>query len=160
MRKAVVLLLVLFSMVGCQKKETVSQAAPTPLADSAGDYLQDGRAKLLKGDVLRAVRIFQEAVERNPKDSRAYFVLGETFMRLHQYDKAIESFSTVTQLEDTNGHAYLLLGGCYDLEGDHEKAVDSVKKSVEIFRQKRDAVNFKAAAAVLQRLLETKTATQ
>ncbi len=162
MRHWLNVVLVVLVMVGCQKREDTAKSIPAATSQEAsprGDYTQISREFLLKGDVVQGIRVLQEAVERDPKDARARFALGQTFMHLKQYDMAIENLKAATELDNSNGHYYLLLGGCYDIKGERALAIENIQKSVEIFRQNRDEENFRTSAAVLQRLLETNTAT-
>ena len=151
MRKIFCLVCIGIFMSGCGSRDAA------PKKEEARDYIKEGTEFLAKGELQEAIKIFREAVTRNPNDTKAYFVLAQTYLHLKDYNNALDNFKTVTTLEPDNGEAYLLLGGCYDLLGKKDEAIQNVKKSVMIFEKKRDEASFKRSVAILRRLMGVNT---
>ena len=120
--------------------------------EEARDYLKEGTDFLSKGNPYQAIKVFKEAATQNPADSRLHFVLAQTYMYIADYNNAMDHFKATIQLEPDNGEAYLLLGGCYDLLGKKDEAIENVKKSIAMFYHKRDEKNFKRSLAIFKNL--------
>lgn len=141
---------------GCTSREAAQEQSQAPKVD----LITQGTQFLAKGDSGQAIASFKRAIAENPKDTKAYFVLGQTYMSLADYNSALENFKKVGELEPDNGEAYLLMGGCYDLLGNKTEAIASVQQSVSIFQKERDEVNFKRALSILWALSGVKPPTQ
>lgn len=115
-------------------------------------YITRGKNYAETQNIAHAVITLQEAVKYYPDDPEAYFLIGDLFMGLKDYATARRYFAGVIHLQPDNAFAYLRTAACYDLSGDRRQAVQSVRKSVEIFRQKNDVVNFKVTSEILRRL--------
>ena len=119
-------------------------------------YLQEGTALLKKGDTTEAIRVFQQAMLQNPQNPQPPYILGQLYMHLSHYDVAGRYFQRVIAVDPDNGQAYLLLGGCYDLQGKRTQAIKSVEKSAEIFQRKKDKENLEESLVILRRLVESR----
>ena len=147
MKKIFFALLACALVAGCGSRDAQKQQM------SSAEYIEQGKSALLKGDIAGGVKLFQQAVAKNPRDSRAWFVMAEVQMRMGEYQRAAESFSRVSLLEPQNGIASLLAGNCYELLKEKDKAVESIQKSIIAFQQNKDQKNFRVAVATLRRLV-------
>ena len=121
--------------------------------EKAKSYVEEGTALLKKGDTVEAIKVFQGAMLQKPKDPRPAYILGQLFMQFARYHDASRYFQKAITIEPENGEAYLLLGGCFDLEGRKTEAILSVRKSAQIFKKKNDKENLKESLMVLRQLL-------
>ncbi len=149
MKKLFYLALSVILLAGCAGRESDAKT------ESHQNLVAEGADLLKKGDIVQAVKVLQEAVVQDPQDTQAAFILAQLFLKMKNYDQAAGLFQRITEIDPANGHAYLLLGGCYDLLGKRNDAIESVKKSVAVFEQKKDEQNFKQSLAVLRSLMET-----
>lgn len=67
--------------------------------------------------------------EKNPNNAYAQMILGLGGVKSGQYDKAIERFIKVNQLQPDNLEAILDLGEAYDRKGDKTNAIKWYKKA-------------------------------
>jgi len=121
------------------------QASANPAIATGVDYLH-------QGDIKGAIKSFDEAIRQNPKDVQAYLVLGQTYMHLKDYNRAIDTFTVATRVAPDNGQAHFLLATNLGLAGNYSLAKLEAQKSLEIFRQNKDELNFKRSVALLQGL--------
>lgn len=86
-----------------------------------------------KGDLEKAVQIYQEQVKINPDDPLAYFHLGNIFKSDNDYENAARYFEHVRRLQSLNGKgksanmfyhdkiSLVLLAECYQKIGEVDK---------------------------------------
>lgn len=151
MKKLFFLVLALAVLTGCSKQPAAKAKEPILTTQ---DFIKRGEEQLAKHDLEGAVRTFKEATVHSPYDPKMHFMLGQVLFHARQYPAAIESLNQAVRLDPNDGHAYFLLGGCYDLLGDQQNAIVSLEKSAAIFRESRDAENFKRSAAALGVLVD------
>ena len=73
--------------------------------------------------------------ELGPTIIKGYFEDGNQFYKEENYESAIVNFETVVGIDEkyNNGAAIFLLGDCYRLTGEKEKALECFQKVVESF---------------------------
>jgi Flp pilus assembly protein TadD len=69
-----------------------------------------------------AVKAFQQAARLNPKDSDAFYNLGNSYSRLKRYDEAINAYKEAIKLKPDDGEAHLRLAVLYLEQGNREAA--------------------------------------
>jgi len=121
-------------------------------AQKSEDFLRKGSQELSKGNVASAINNFNDAIKNNPRDSRGYLILGQTYLRLKQYDRAIDVFKAEINFDPDNGQIQYLLAMSYALNGEAALAVPHAQRSVEIFQDSQDQENFVKSLALLQGL--------
>ena len=146
-------LVLAFLCHGCGSRQADANAVNPSAGVSQEDFVKRAEGLLAQKNYDAAVRLFQEIIAKDPNNVQAHFALGQTFMRLESYNNALQQFEAVTNLAPTNNEAFLLLGGCYDLLGDRPKAIELVKKSVEVAQAKRDEEGFKRSVIILQQMM-------
>jgi tetratricopeptide (TPR) repeat protein len=72
--------------------------------------------------IPEAVKAFQQATRLNPKDSDAFFNLGNSHSRLKQFDAAIEAYKEAVKLRPEDGEAHLRLAVLYLEKGNRGAA--------------------------------------
>lgn len=165
--RLVIMLGVAVLIAGCGSKpegQASSNAAPTAQAASqmAADkfipeqkFLALGIQDLRRGKPVEAIRSFDAAIKQNPRDPNAYLVLGETYMHLKNYDRAIDTLSAATRIAPEKGEFYYFLALNYELKGDKDQAKVNAQKSFELFRLHQDEENLKKSLALLRELSVT-----
>ena len=64
---------------------TEYQIALESYIDSYDIYYKIGRAQFFKGDLDKAVNYFETAIKKNPKFSKAYYMLAETYTKKQDF---------------------------------------------------------------------------
>lgn len=86
-----------------------------------------------RGNRDQAVNDYRTYLAQYPDDGAARFRLGWTYMAtLHQYEKAIEAFQKVLEINSSDSGAYINLATCYGGMGQREKAVEYYQKAFQI----------------------------
>ena len=99
-------------------------------------YLETGSEKLLNqgiallegGQYDRAIAIFDEALEINPRYAEAYNFRGVAYDEKGQYDKAISDCNKAIEINPGAAEAYLYRGVSYFYKKEYEKAWNDVHK--------------------------------
>lgn len=84
-----------------------------------------------------AVDAFKKAIEINPNYVKAYYDLGITYNQLNMKAEAIEAFKEVLGMNPGHEDALLNLGIAYCLGKNFKLATSVLKRSVEIFPNKK-----------------------
>ncbi|MFA5088647.1 MAG: tetratricopeptide repeat protein [Candidatus Omnitrophota bacterium] len=160
MKRFLWLILVVFVFAGCGSQETKTEKASglegqkKAPSGQATALVRQGMKNLNEGDVAGAIKAFHAAIVKDPKDSRGYLFLSQTYLRLKEYPRAIEVLTALLFIEPNNGEVNYLLGLAYGLNGDKEAAKKYVQRSVEIFQDNRDKENFLKSLSLLQSLFD------
>jgi Flp pilus assembly protein TadD len=150
MKRLLALVLVIF-IIGCGSRTQAEGKEAASLVPQK-KFLNDGIRNLQEGNALEAVKSFAEAIRQDPKDTRSYFLLGETYMHLKQYERATDIFLAASRVAPGEGQIYYLLAVNYALSGDLDLAQVNAKKSIVLFQQERDQKNLKKSLVLLQGL--------
>ena len=102
----------------------VSVAAQQPSPD-----VQKAFGMLQSGDAAGAVRILEDVTQREPKNVRAWRVLGAAYIRTKDYDKAINVLGQSLQIEPNSPVALYNTGVAYALNGDKDAAFTWLQKA-------------------------------
>ena len=161
--KLVIMLGVAVLIAGCgSRAEEPASANTTPAAPAASDnfvpekkFIALGIQDLRKGQPVDAIRSFDAAIKQNPSNPEAYIILGETYMHLKNYDRAIDTLSAATRVAPDQGELYYFLALNYELKGDKDHAKINAQKSFELFRLHQDEDNLKKSLALLRELSVT-----
>ncbi len=136
------------AVTGAVKKSQTVAAVPA----ANNSLIAAGLDHLKQGDVKSAIKSFDEAIRDNPRDVQGYLILGQTYMHLKDYNRAIDTFIVATRVDPENGQAHYLLATNLGLAGNYTMARVQAEKSAEIFRKEQDGANFKRSVALLQGL--------
>lgn len=66
-----------------------------------------------RGEYAGAARVFMEARNASPGDAEVRVWLGKSFLKLRQWDKAVDEFEKAVQLQPSNAQYHLWLGRAY-----------------------------------------------
>ena len=175
--RLVIVLIVLAVVSGCGSGQEKSERAAEPQAAASSPMemasptatpgtaqkprlIQQGVDYLQDANPVAAVHSFDEYIKQHPNDAQGYLILGQTYMRLNDYPRAIDTFTAATRIAPEQGEAYYLLAMNYGLSGNFEKAIESAQRSVELFRAQKDEQNFLRSLALMQGLTNARTQAQ
>ncbi len=153
MKKIISVIIVALIMVGCGNK------TPPEIIKKEKkqiNYLKQGAEQLKKYNIKEAIMSFYQAIANDPQDVEPHLVLGGLFMKMKNYDKAIEHYKRAGELQPDNGQIFFILARCYGLKGDNEQALNNVKRSILIFKAKNDNNHYQPALILLRMLRESK----
>lgn len=151
MKRWFVLVGFLLCVLGCEQKKEVRIEIPAPNPDTH-DFMKEGVDYLQEAKIPEAIRSFDEAIKQNPVDPQPYMVLGQTYMRINDYTRAIDTFSAALRVSPDKGELHYLIALNYRLLGEMDLARKNAEISIEMFRQKQDEKNFLLALTLLQSL--------
>ena len=164
MKRVLFIVVSLIFLAGCDWfQKPTSQNPSTPRGPQVKEeasamavkYLELGKVDLERGDVQGAIKKFDEAIRRNPGDVRSYIVLGDTYLHIYKYDKAIDTLSAGLVIDPNNGPGNYMLAVAYNLRGDKELAIQHAQKTVQIFQKAKDLENFRKALTLLHSLTKS-----
>jgi len=96
-----------------QKKRTASPAAPTAPQKAAFDkFSKQADEAREAGRLEDAIRLYNQALELNPKWMEGWWYLGSIFYDRDRYSEAAEALKILLSLGRENGPAWTLLGLC------------------------------------------------
>jgi Flp pilus assembly protein TadD len=75
---------------------------------------------------MQGIMKLREVIQKDPNHRLALFNLGVLSIRSNQYDKALERFLKLTQLDGSDWQNYLYLGICYKELGRKEEAIKAL----------------------------------
>ncbi len=80
---------------------------------------------LVEGSIepMRGIGLLREVLEVEPDNIKAHVNLGYFSIKSGQYDKAIERFEKVIEIDPEYPESYLYLGDIYETQKDMEKAI-------------------------------------
>ena len=154
MKRLVLAVLPLIVFYGCGSHVAEQQNPPV---NQSKAYLVEGIQHLKDADVADAIKSFDAAIKANPSDPAGYIVLSETFTRMKEYDRAVNSLNVAAHIAPDQGRIYYLLAVNYVLLGKNDLAKENVQKSIDIFRQQKDEKNFVKSLALMQGIVKDET---
>jgi len=83
-------------------------------------------------DYLKAIDLFQKAIQINPYDYRAYARIGVAYRRNNDIKEAKKSYKEAIKINPDSRIAYNNLGFLYLLENDIETAIENFKHAIRV----------------------------
>jgi Tfp pilus assembly protein PilF len=111
-----------------------------------------GEAALKRGDFETAQGYFRKALEISPEDPAAAYNVGEIFFSNQKIDEAIGYFELAIKIKSDWPKAYHRLGLVYLNKGDMPKALENLRKFLELDPQNPEAAGVKAAVAAIEKI--------
>ncbi|MFQ6114354.1 MAG: tetratricopeptide repeat protein, partial [bacterium] len=85
-----------------------------------------------KNNPLKAMELWQQLVQKFPKDKRVHYFLGANYYGRDEDDKAIAEFSKVIKIDKDFAPVYNLLGYTYREKEDYEKSEEAFKNYIDL----------------------------
>ena len=86
----------------------------------------------IKGNHQAALQEQLKAVELNPENAGSQIILGNIYIELEQWDKAIETLQKATELDAKDERGFYLLALALEGKGEKGKAIESLQKAIKI----------------------------
>lgn len=147
-------------LIGCQpqKEQSQDQKKISHRSETAinlnHDYVGEGIQFLKEANTAKAIQSFDQAIKQDPMNPRPYIILGETYMRMREYNRAVDTFTAASRLKPDDGEVEYLLAVNYGLAGNKKLAQEHAQKSLDLFRLQQDEKNFVRALALVQGLAQ------
>ncbi|KAI6781838.1 General transcriptional corepressor-like protein [Emericellopsis cladophorae] len=117
-------------------------AGPTLTQSIAGVnehvWLQIGSFSELLRVPDEALHAYERAMQANPNSTAAMNAIGMLYKGKEAYEKALEFFRTIVQMEPQNGEAWGNLGHCYLMSENLQKAYDAYQQALVNMRDPKD----------------------
>lgn len=81
---------------------------------------------------IDAFFLLQKAIEKDPKYYKAYYNLGNLYMKDGRIGKAIENFQLATKYNKNFSYAYYNIGCCYYKSTDYKRAKVYFEKAIKL----------------------------
>ncbi|MEO1435763.1 MAG: tetratricopeptide repeat protein [Bacteroidota bacterium] len=81
---------------------------------------------------MKGILMIRELLDKYPDDVTVLFTLGRLSMRTAQFDKAIERFERVVEIEPDNLNATYMLAQAHRETGASQKAIEFFKKAIAL----------------------------
>ncbi len=156
MKKYIAVFALTVLAAGCGGRPSGNQAAGTQKQGSSGSqtFLQEGFSYLKENDYQKAIKSFDQAIKKEPKNIDNYMTLGQVYLRLKNYPSAVDTLSAAVQVSPQSGEAYYLLATSKALKGDVSSAIIDAQKSAQLFIQRKDQEKLKKTLVLLKGLSE------
>ena len=120
MKKIIVLMLLAFVAVSCQKKEEPKPQYQFPTGPVQTGPIQDDTSML------------KEVVKNDPKNVAAWIKLGNAMMDTNRFNEAIDAYQKALALDPKNVDVRVDMGTCYRNSGKPDVAMKEYRKAIEI----------------------------
>jgi tetratricopeptide (TPR) repeat protein len=78
------------------------------------------------------IEIFRQMLEAEPDNTMVMFGLAKEYEKLGEYKQVIDTLEQYLAKADDEGNAYGTLATAYMNTGDREKAIDTLKKGIDV----------------------------
>jgi tetratricopeptide (TPR) repeat protein len=111
-----------------------------------------GETALKTGDLDSAQMYFARALDISPQDEAAAYNVGEIFFSDQKTDEAIRYFEMAVGIRSTWPKPYHRLGLVYMNKGDYAKALENLRKFIELDPESPEAPNVKSIIETLEKM--------
>uniref|UniRef100_UPI003F4B8942 tetratricopeptide repeat protein n=1 Tax=Brachyspira catarrhinii TaxID=2528966 RepID=UPI003F4B8942 len=91
-----------------------------------------------------AIKLCDEAIEKDDKDEDAYFQKASCYFRLEDYNTAIENYNKVTEINPNDIGVYLVVGNIMGILKQHREAIEYANKIIKLDGKNEKAYLLKA----------------
>jgi tetratricopeptide (TPR) repeat protein len=116
-----------------QLTTALSEAKPNKSAlDPAAIYFHRGNAYNKKGEYDRAIADFNQAIQLNPKDAKAFNNRGNAYDEKGEYNRAIADFNEALKLNPKDAGAFNNRGSSYHKKGEYNRAAADFNEALKL----------------------------
>ncbi len=117
--------------------------------DEAYNIAEYGYGLYQEGKYHDARTVFEGLVICNPYDAYFHNMLGAVYQQLDMKDEAAEEYTIALELDPEHLHAYVNRGELLLQNGDFDKALDDLKRAIEMDPDGRDPASLRARALAM-----------
>lgn len=111
--------------------------AASALGLAQGDY-NKGLSYYKQGNYAKAIAEFEPIVKDNPEYEDGFRILGHSYLKTRQYDKASQAFRKAIDLKDGNINSYLGLGIALYNQGRYQDSIATLLEGEKYAQATRD----------------------
>jgi protein O-GlcNAc transferase len=100
--------------------------------NSVEQLLRQGTMAGMSGNHVRAEEIFRKIVQIDPKNAKAYKLLGDALRLQKKYESATEAYQKAIQLNPNNAITNGSLGSTLLQQLKYDRAIDAYKKAIQL----------------------------
>lgn len=107
----------------------------TGCVSKSDKLIKQGNEQLRNKKAFAAIVNYNKAIEKNPKNAKAFYMRGGANFYLKKYNQAIEDFNKAIKLNSNNEEIvkiYVIIGNCYSRLDNKEKAFDNYSTAIEL----------------------------
>ncbi|MEZ5463534.1 tetratricopeptide repeat protein [Dokdonella sp.] len=123
------------------KAQEQLQEAMTIAVNDVDAYIEQGELRMAMDQLEEAEASFLQAVDMKPNYWKAHEALASFYYRTQRYQKAIQSYATVTRLAPDMASAWSGTGAAYWMLGDVDQARVAWDRSLELNPSRRAYTN-------------------
>ena len=133
-----------------QALATTTQIATTLVFDLGQEFRARGLPVDLLGKMLdRAIQGFDQAIQFDPDNARAYYGRGGAYLVKGDNDRAITDYDQAIQLDPKYAKAYYGRGNAHMHKGDNERAITDYDQAIQLDPKFAAAYNNRGIAYVV-----------
>lgn len=95
------------------------------------DRLAEARRHVRHGRYDEAVELFRQLLDVDDSDPALHDAIGSTYFLAGKVHEAAAHFERITRLTTNPGKALINLGAVYNRTGEHQRAVDAIRKGLQ-----------------------------
>jgi tetratricopeptide (TPR) repeat protein len=95
-------------------------------------YIEAFYAGAIERDYEKRFSIFKEIASKYPKEKNAHYYVGLSYQQKSNFDKALEEYNKVLELDPSSGSALNQLATAYMSIRNYEKAIEYYKKYISV----------------------------
>ena len=78
------------------------------------------------------IEVFEQMIANDPENTMVMFGLAKEYEKLDRYADVIRTLEDYISKADDEGNAYGVLANAYLQNGDHEKAIETYRKGIDV----------------------------
>jgi tetratricopeptide (TPR) repeat protein len=115
-------------------------------SDKSDESKEESQTGNTDQDLNKEVGEWTRAIEKNPKNAKAYLERGWSYNELQQYDNAIYDLTKAIKLNPKSALAYSRRAWVHDTRGEYQKAVVDASRAIHLNPKSAEAYQARACA--------------
>lgn len=124
--------------------------AVTLNTDYRSAYLGIVKNQIILKKYIEAIRYSAQYLNKNPNDTKMLSYNAQAGFKAKWYDKALESFKKLIELEKTTDYNIKGIATCYLQETEYEKALEYLDLYIKMYDDNNSGIYFQKAVALMK----------